>query len=221
MDSRVDSTRYLIETVASLDQVDRPKTFICASGTDFYPLFGDHDLDADDKVSENHSAGDSFLSRVCKNWEREAFEAKDLGMRVVVMRTGLVAGPGGGFDKLVTQFKLFAGGAIGSGKQWTSWIHIEDAVNAYFYAATHESIEGPCNLVAPNNARYKDLAKALAKAIGRPSWLPVPKAALKLALGEFANHIVQGRRTYPEKLLEHGYEFKHPDVEDAMKSFQW
>ena len=221
MDSRVDSTRFLVETVASLDQDERPSAFICASGTDFYPLFGDHDLDADDKVDESHSSGDSFLARVCKHWEREAFEAKDLGLRVVVMRTGLVAGPGGGFDKLVTQFRLFAGGSIGSGKQWTSWIHLEDAVNAYFFAATKESIKGPCNLVSPENARYKELAKALASAMGRPSWLPVPKAALKLALGDFANHIIQGRRTFPKKLLDHGYEFKHPDVSNAMKTFQW
>jgi uncharacterized protein (TIGR01777 family) len=220
-DSRVESTRHVVEGMAALAESERPGVLVSASGIDFYPFA--EDLSAargfaeDDAVTESSPPGSTFLARVCRNWEAEADRAMDLGVRVVLMRTGVVLAEGGGpLDKLALPFRMFAGGHIGSGKQWFSWIHRDDAVKAYLFAIDHDDLAGPVNLVAPDTVRAGEFARALGAAMHRPAWLPVPGFAVKLAAGEFAEHLLHGRRARPAALLDHGFEFEFPAVQPAV-----
>lgn len=215
-DSRVETTRTLVESIAALDRRERPAALVSASGIDFYPFALDQ-LGDDDEVTESDPASDSFLGRVCRDWEKEARNAEPLGVRVALMRTGLVLGHGGGLEKMTTPFKLFAGGRIGSGEQWMSWIHLDDVVAAYANAAHDARYTGPINLVTAS-VRNRAFAAALGKALGRPSWLPVPKLAIKAALGEFSEYVLHGRNVVPARLRELGFSWKHPALDEALKS---
>ena len=215
-DSRVESTRTIVEAIVAMPAADRPRVLVSASGTDYYP-FADPSFDDDDEVTELDPPGDSFLARVCRDWEKEALAAVRAGIRVVCMRTGLVLGPGGALAKMTTPFKLFVGGRIGSGKQWMPWIHRDDAVAAYIAAIDDERCTGPINLVT-DSVRNADFARALGKAMGRPSWLPVPSFALKAAIGELAEYALQGRRVVPAKLRELGFTWKQPELSRALSS---
>ncbi|HSN29288.1 MAG TPA: DUF1731 domain-containing protein, partial [Kofleriaceae bacterium] len=170
-----------------------------------------------DEVTEADPAADTFLGRVCRDWEREAFAAQPLGVRVAAFRTGLGLGPGGALARLETPFKLFAGGKIGSGRQWVSWIHLDDVVRAYVAALTDERYAGPINTVT-DSTRNADFSRAIGHALHRPSWLPVPGFALKAAVGELAETILNGRRAVPAKLRELGFAFEHPDLDEAVTS---
>mgnify|MGYP001554120552 CR=1 FL=1 len=157
------------------------------------------------------------LARLCRDWEKEAAAATRLGVRVASMRTGLVLGPGGPLAKMTTPFKLFAGGKIGSGKQWVSWIHLADAVNAYVAALTDDRYTGAINLVT-DSTRNAEVSRAIGHALSRPSWLPVPAFALKAAVGELAETILHGRRAVPAKLRALGFTFEHPTLDEAVTS---
>jgi uncharacterized protein len=213
-DSRVEATRTLVEAVAALPAAARPRALISASGTDYYPFAPDTEFD-DDEVTEDAPAGDSFLGRLCRDWEREARAAEASGVRVVCMRSGIVLGPGGALAKLTTPFKLFVGGRIGSGRQWVPWIHRDDAVRAYLAALGDERYTGPVNLVT-GSVRNAELARALGKALGRPSWLPVPGFALRTAVGEFAEYLLHGRRVVPRRLHALGFTWTRPTLDDAL-----
>lgn len=215
-DSRVESTRIIVEHLAKLDAAQRPKVLITASGADYYG-FANRQLDDDDPVTEGDPSGDEFLARVCKAWEKEAAAAAPLGIRVVRMRTGIVIGRGGALDRMLTPFKMFAGGRIGSGEQWFSWISLDDAVRAYLAALDDPQYTGPINLVAPESTRNRDLARALGKSLGRPSWLPVPGFALRAAVGELATYLLEGRRVVPAALSRLGFEFQHPTLASALR----
>src|SRR5262249_43073867 len=162
----------------ALEAALRPKVLVSASGADYYHWTGDG-FDDDDEFDERVDAGDTFLARVCKAWEDEAARAEPLGVRVVRMRTGVVLGPGGALDRMTTPFKLFVGGKIGRGTQWMSWVHQDDVIAAYLAAVDDDRFHGPINLVAPEAARAKDVARAVGKALHRPSWLPVPGFAVR------------------------------------------
>ncbi len=216
-DSRVESTRMIVEAIGKLAPEDRPDTLITASGQDIYPYQLDKDNWDDDEVTEKDPPGDAFLARVCRDWEKEAFGAEKLGLRVVAMRTGLVIGKGPAMTKLMLPFKLFAGGKIGSGRQFIGWIHLDDAVNAYITALDDKRYTGPINLVT-GSVRNAELAKAVGKAMHRPSLLPVPAFALKIAVGEFAEVLLNGRRVVPAKLKELGFAFTQPDLVEAIRS---
>ncbi|HEY6036112.1 MAG TPA: DUF1731 domain-containing protein, partial [Kofleriaceae bacterium] len=154
----------------------------------------------------------------CRDWEREASAATKLGVRVVHMRMGLLLAPGGGaLARMKTPFKLFAGGKIGSGKQWVSWIHRDDAIAAYLAALTDARYTGAINLVT-ESTRNADFSAALGHALHRPSWLPVPAFALKAAVGELAEALLQGRRVVPARLRELGFTWKHPELGEALAS---
>jgi uncharacterized protein (TIGR01777 family) len=219
-DSRIDATRFVVEAIARLDPAARPRVLVSASGIDYYPFSLDLGrstrFDDDDPIDEKAPPGSSFLARLCRDWEAEALAATGHGVRVVLMRTGLVLGNGGALDRMTTPFKLFAGGRIGSGKQWTSWVHQDDVVAAYLFAIDHDALSGPANLVAPHNVRNAELARAIGKRLGRPSWLPVPAAALKLAVGELAEYILNGRRAVPAALQAAGFEFSRPTLAGAL-----
>lgn len=214
-DSRVESTRTIVEAISMADP--RPRALITASGVDYYPAeLTETDWD-DDEYAEKEPAGTTFLARLCRDWEHEALEAEKLGVRVVCMRTGLVLGKGGGaVSEMKRPFKLFAGGRLGSGRQWMAWIHLDDVVAGYIAAATDERYKGPINLVAGSTRNY-DFARELGKAMHRPAWMPVPAFAIKAAVGaEFAESVLKGRRVVPAKLRELGFAWKYPTLDGAL-----
>jgi uncharacterized protein len=216
-DSRVEATHILVEGIAAQPESMRPKTLVSSSGTDYYP-FADTGSFDDDEVTEKQANAEHFLGRLCRDWEREAMAASAAGVRVAVMRTGIVLGAGGAaMEKINTAFKFFVGGPIGSGKQWFSWVHIDDVVNAFLFAIAKPAINGPVNLVAPGTIRQIEFARALGKALHRPSFMPAPAFAIKLAVGaEFAEYLLNGRRVVPAALLQHGFSFAHSQIETAV-----
>ena len=213
-DSRVESTRTIVEVIAK--STPRPATLVTASGVDYYAFVPDNDFD-DEAVTESDPAAEStFLGRVCRDWEHEALAAEAHGVRVVCMRTGMVLGHGGALDKLRRPFELFAGGRLGSGRQWVSWIHLDDAVSAYTTALTDTHYRGPINLVT-DSVRNADFARVLGKVLHRPSWLPVPAFAIKAAVGsEFAESILHGRRVVPAKLRALGFRWRYRELAAAL-----
>lgn len=176
--SRVDGTRSLVATIAALPAESRPPVLVSASAVGFY---GTSETQS---FSESSPAGTDFLARLCADWEAEAFAARGAGLRVAAVRTGIVlAREGGALAKMLPVFAAFAGGPLGSGSQWCSWIHADDLVSLYVAALTDETYDGPFNGTAPSPARMADLCAALGTALGRPSWLPVPNFALTVSRG--------------------------------------
>jgi uncharacterized protein (TIGR01777 family) len=214
-DSRVEATRVVVEAIAAADAAARPKVLVSVSGVDYYPPAGPP-MD-DDEVTEADPPGDSFLARVCRDWEREATAAEPLGVRVVRLRLGLVIGAGGGaLSRMLPAFRRFVGGKLGDGEQWASWIHRDDVVAIIAAALADARYAGPINGVAPEAVRNAQLAKAIGLATHRPSWLRVPGFAIRAALGEFAEAILTGRRVVPRKLAELDYAWKHPTLAEAL-----
>jgi len=215
-DSRVDATRFLVEAIAAAEP--RPAVLVSASGIDAYGFDADLPiLDDDDEVDESAPLGSSFLARLCRDWEAEAVAAKAYGVRVVLMRTGVVVGgPGGPIDRWARAFRFFAGGRLGSGRQWMSWVHLDDVIAAYLFALDTRTLSGPVNLVAPGRVRNREFARRLGKALGRPSLVPTPAFALHLALGDFADYLLHGRPAVPRALVSAGYAFRHPSLDPAI-----
>jgi uncharacterized protein (TIGR01777 family) len=210
-DSRVNGTRRLVEAISELRQ--RPQTLICASAIGYY---GDR---GEEVLNESSSPGAGFLPEVCIEWEREALAAGRLGLRVVLLRIGIVLGKeGGALKQMLTPFKLGVGGPTGSGQQWMSWIHIDDLVGAVAFALTGTELSGPVNGTAPNPGRNRDFTRALGKALGRPAAIPTPVFALKLMLGEAAEIVLASQRVIPEALKRAGYKFRYEDVGDALRN---
>jgi len=215
-DSRVDGTRLLVEAIAAASP--RPEVLVSASGIDAYAFDANLPLEDDeDEVDESAPLGSSFLSRLCRDWEEEARAAETHGVRVVLMRTGVVVGgQGGPIDRWARAFRFFAGGRLGSGRQWMSWVHLDDVLAAYLFALDTRSLRGPVNLVAPGRVRNREFARRLGKALGRPAFIPTPARALHLALGDFAEYLLHGRPAVPRALLSAGYEFRHPALDPAI-----
>jgi hypothetical protein len=219
-DSRVETTRMLTEAVAAAPEADRPRVLVSASGIDYYPfdmeLMAALGSDPSDDVTERSPPGEGVLARLCRHWEAEAREANALGVRVALMRMGVVLGPGGPLDKMAGPFKWFVGGRIGGGDQIISWVHLRDVVRAYLLAIDTEDMSGPYNVVAPGVATAAELARAIGKALKRPSWIPVPKFALRAAVGPFSEYLLNGRQAVPAALIARGFTFEHPDIEPAV-----
>jgi uncharacterized protein len=218
LDSRVDSTRFVVEGLARVPAAARPAVLLSASGVDYYPfaidLLGAGD---EDRFDETGPRGEGFLSRLCRDWEHEAFGARELGLRVAVLRTGLVLGRGGGaLERITLPFRLFVGGPVGSGKQWMSWVHLADVVGSYLFVFDTPHLSGPVNVVAPGAVRQRELARAIGRTLHRPSWLPVPAPALRLAVGPVAEYLLHGRRVVPAALEAAGYRFCYPDLAPAL-----
>jgi hypothetical protein len=212
-DSRVLGTRNLATALAQT--AEKPRVFICASAVGFY---GDR---GDELLNEQSLSGQGFLSEVCREWEDASHIAADAGIRTVNIRIGLVLSPkGGALGKMLTPFKLGLGGRIGSGQQWSSWIHVEDIVGAIHHAIRSESLSGQVNLVGPNPVRNADFTKILASVLGRPAFFPVPDFALKLAFGDMAARelLLSSTRVEPAKLAASGYEFRYKDLRDALEN---
>jgi uncharacterized protein (TIGR01777 family) len=206
-ESRIQTTRNLVEAIAG----DRMKTFISTSAVGYY---GFHE---DPMLAEESPPGEGFLAQVARDWEQEAREAEKKGCRVVLARFGIVLGEkGGALGQMIPLFRKYLGGPLGSGKQWFSWIHIEDLTRAVLFILDHPEISGPVNFTAPNPVRNRDLAEALGKAMGRPSFLPAPGFMLRLVLGEFGSILLKGQRVIPQKLLQSGFQFQYPEIDQAL-----
>ena len=166
---------------------------------------------------ETEGPADDFLGQVCQDWEAAAAEASELGVRVAQARIGLVLGPGGGaLDAMLTPYKLGLGGKLGDGRQWWPWVHIDDTVGGLRFALETESLEGPFNLCAPTPVRQDEFTRVLARLLGRPAVLRVPRFALRLGAGEFSHEVLTSRRVVPTRLEEAGYAFKFGRLVDAL-----
>ncbi len=210
-DSRVKSTEMLFERFAGQE----PKTlklFVSASAVGFY---GDRQ---DEVLTEESSGATDFLGRLVRDWENAAQMFLSVGARVIYVRTGIVIGPdGGAMKKLLPMFRRGLGGKLGSGRQWMSWIHIDDLIQIYLSAVNESQWSGPINAVAPRPARNADFTIALAKTLGKPAMVPVPAIALRLALGELADILLGGALVLPGKLQTANFKFAHPELSEALQ----
>jgi len=211
MDSRVDGTRNIVETIGKLQ--NKPKVLLNASAIGIY---GDR---ADELMTEDSAAGDTFLAEIGKNWEAEAVKAEDFGVRVVRLRIGIVlAKDGGALAQMLTPFKFGLGGTIGSGKQWMSWIALEDIVRIFNFALENENLSGAVNTVAPNPATNEQFTDTLGAVVHRPTFLPLPAFAVNLAFGEMGDALLlASTRVVPKKLEEAGFMFDFPDLKTALE----
>lgn len=206
--SRVDGTRHLVRALSTLPR--RPELLVSASAIGYYGDTGEREVD------ESAPAGRDFLARVCVEWEREAVLAEALGVRVVRLRIGVVLGPdGGALAKMLPPFKLGAGGPLGSGRQWMSWVHRDDVVGLIRHAMATPSVQGPVNATAPEPVRNTEFTRELGKAVHRPAVLPVPGLALKLLFGEMAGSMLASQRVVPRATR---YAFAHPTLAEALRS---
>jgi uncharacterized protein (TIGR01777 family) len=212
-ESRVRGTRNLATALARTES--KPKVFVCASAIGFY---GDR---AEEVLTEESASGQGFLPEVCREWEEASRIASHAGIRTVNLRTGLVlSGKGGALEKMLTPFKLGLGGRIGSGKQWWSWIHVDDMVGGIQHALRTETLQGPVNMVGPNPVRNAEFTKVLASVLARPAFFPVPGFALALAFGVMAAQelFLSSQRVKPGKLGASGYGFQFEDLRAALES---
>lgn len=210
-DSRLESTRTLVAAIESLPPFDRPAVLVNASGADVYE--GRDEVPA----TEATPPANTFLARLCLDWEAEALRAQDLGLRVVLARTSLVLAPDATSLRLLAlPFRLFAGGPVGSGGQWMSWIALEDAVALVRRALVDPAIRGPLNLAAPDPRRQMDFARAVGSALHRPSLIRTPAWAVRLVLGDQATLALGSRRVWPAAALHAGFVFGQPRLEDAL-----
>lgn len=211
MESRRKGTRLIAETLASLQR--RPAVFVSASAIGFYGSRGDETL------TELSTAGEGFLADVVKEWEAATAPASAAGIRTVNLRFGVILTPkGGALKKLLLPFKLGVGGRVGSGKQWWSWIGIDDVIGATLHAVMTDSLSGPVNVVAPNPVTNAEFSRTLGRVLHRPALLPTPAFPLKLALGEVVDELLlASQRVQPTKLLQSGYEFHHTELEPALR----
>jgi uncharacterized protein (TIGR01777 family) len=208
--SRIDSTRLLVEHLGTLTH--KPKVFVCASAVG---LYGDR---GDEVLTEDAPAGEGFLADLVQDWEREARRAEALGIRVLSIRTAPVqTRKGGSLPRMLTPFKFGVGGRLGSGRQWMPWIELSDHVRAVEWVLTHEELSGPVNLAAPGAVTNRDFKKALGQHLHRPTLFPVPAFVLRLVFGQLGKELLLfSQRVRPAKLLESGFTFEHPEVDDAL-----
>ena len=210
MESRVKGTRAIVDWLAERSQ--RPEVLVCASAIGFY---GDCE---ERSVDEEDPRGDGFLAEVVEAWEREASRAEALGVRVVLLRIGVVLSPkGGALEAMLPAYKLGLGGPLGSGRQWFPWVHLDDVVGAIQHALRTPVLRGPVNVVAPGIVRQKEFARALGRTLHRPALLPAPAFALELAMPGFAREgLLASARVVPVALNRTGYPFRHPELAEAL-----
>ncbi len=211
VDSRVNTTRLLAQAMARRSTTSR--ILVSASGIGFYGASVDRIFD------ERNESGSDFFAQLCVAWEEAALAAQASGVRVVCLRTGMVVEKdGGALAKMLPPFRAFVGGPISPGTQWLSWIHREDLIGLIEWSLTNKQVSGPVNAVAPGAVTMKEFCGTLGKVLNRPSWLPVPAFALRLAFGELASVMTTGQRVFPKIALDGGYQFRFPQLEIALRS---
>ena len=209
--SRLNAGQAVVEAVGAAER--KPAVVVQASGIGYYGPRGD------EEVTEDFRPGSDFLGRLAVEWEASTAPVEALGVRRVVIRTGVVLSlEGGALPRLLLPFRFFVGGPLGSGRQWVPWIHIVDEVRAIRFLLEQDEARGPYNLTAPHPVTNRELARALGRALRRPAWLPVPAPALRLALGEMSTVLLTGQRAVPKRLLEAGFVFQFPDLEAALRN---
>ena len=209
-DSREIGTRNLVAGIAQADP--RPKALISASAVGYYG-------NRPDPIDEDAPPGNDVLADICVAWEREADKAAELGLRVVKVRTGVVLDRhGGALEKMLLPFRLGVGGPVAGGKQPLAWVHYDDVVGIYLRAIDDERWTGAVNATAPEPVSNKTFSKALGRALNRPAFAPVPGFAIKLLYGGMAKLVVEGQYARPRRTLDLGYEFRHPDLDEALRS---
>ncbi len=205
-DSRIDTTRNLVEALSA------NTTLISTSAVGYYGNRGD------DILTEDAPPGNDFLAKLGIEWEKEAMAAEKKGIRVAVTRFGIILGKNGGaMEKMIPAFKSFLGGGLGDGKQWFSWIHVDDIVHASMFIMEHPETDGVFNFTAPEPIRNIDFAKSLGKVLNRPAIMPAPAFLIRLFAGEFGETLLSSCRVMPEKLIKAGYEFKYPVLIEALQ----
>ena len=210
--SRLDSTRVLVDSLARLRQ--KPRVFVSASAVGYYGNRGDEIL------TESSGPGNDFLSLLARDWEAEAVRAAQSGMRTVILRFGVILSPqGGALPQMIRPFRFGAGGPLGSGRQWMSWIALDDVLSIIRSSISNSEISGAVNVVAPNPVRNSDFAHIVGRVLHRPSLLPAPPFMLRLALGEMADALLlASQRAVPERLLQSGQPFKFAEIEPALRA---
>lgn len=213
-DSRIGLTEKLLDWVSI--QHHKPQVLISGSAIGYY---GSYSEDRSPLLDEETEAIDGFTYKLCHDWEQVALRAESQGIRVCVIRTGVVLGKdGGALKKMLPPFRFGLGGPVGSGKQWMSWIHMTDQVNAIRFLLEHPELKGAFNLTAPESVSNAEFSKMLANALSRPCWMPVPAMVIKLMLGEGAELLLEGQRVYPKRLLDAGFNFEYPALKVALDS---
>ncbi|MBV8709129.1 MAG: TIGR01777 family oxidoreductase [Acidobacteriaceae bacterium] len=209
--SRVDGTRKLVTAIEKVRH--KPSVLVSASAVGIY---GDR---GDEILTEESAPGQDFLAHVCVGWEREALRAREWGIRVVLLRIAIVLGRNGGaLKQMLVPFRLGLGGPLGSGKQWMPWIQLDDLVRLFAFAAEHEEVHGALNASAPQPVINAQFTKALAQAVHRPAVTPVPKFALRMALGQVADFTLASQRVIPEATQKAGFQFVYSQIEEALRS---
>jgi uncharacterized protein len=211
VDSRKVGTEKLVEAIAKADP--KPSVLVSGSAIGYYGT-----SETADFLETSEPAEQDFLSEVCQAWEAAANKAKEAGVRVAIVRTGIVLGNGGAVAKMITPFKLYAGGPIGSGRQWFSWIHVDDLVSIFYKALLDPSMQGVYNGTAPNPLRMKDFCETLGEVLDRPSWLPVPDFAIEALLGDGAVVVLKGQKVLPERTQASGFTFKYDQAKAALQN---
>ena len=206
-DSRILTTRNLVEAMPD----NKGATLCSASAAGYY---GNRD---DEILKEDARPGDDFLAKVCIDWEKEAFQAKAKGIRVVAMRFGVVLGKkGGALKKMLPAFKFFAGGPMGNGKHWFPWIHMDDLISAILFILQNREIKGPVNFCAPEPVRNMDFVKTLGNVLSRPSFMPAPVFMIRLIMGELGASLLNSQMLIPDKLTRYSFKFQYPDINSAL-----
>lgn len=209
--SRIDATEGIVAAIAKAR--DKPKFLINASAVGYYGARGN------EVITETSSAGMGFLADLCGAWEASALKAEGLGVRVALLRTGIVLAKGqGALAKMVPPFKFFAGGPLGTGMQWMPWIHLEDEIGLIEFLMQNNAARGPFNATAPNPVTMEEFCRAIGRAINRPSWATVPPSVLALLLGEMSDMLLTGQKALPEAALRLGFRFKFGKIDDALGS---
>ncbi|MDH6060704.1 TIGR01777 family oxidoreductase [Chrysosporum bergii ANA360D] len=206
--SRQLGTQKIVEAIGKANP--KPSVLVNASAIGYY---GTSEIATFDETS---SSGNDFLAQVCQAWEAEAQKVKNAGVRLVILRLGIVLGNGGALGKMITPFQLFAGGPLGSGRQWLSWIHLDDLVTLILQALTKPEMEGVYNATAPHPVRMAEFTQTLGQVMRRPSWLPVPGFALEALLGEGAMIVLEGQQVIPKGTLKTGFEYQYPNLLPAL-----
>jgi uncharacterized protein (TIGR01777 family) len=211
LSSRIESTQTIIDAIKQTKR--KPSVLLNASAAGYYGNV------PEGEVIEASPRGTGFLADVCALWEAEALKVQEIGVRVVLLRTGIVLDKNdGALWKLLVPFRLFVGGPLGSGKQWFPWIHLQDEISAILFTMENEHITGPLNLSAPESVRMLEFCRKLGSILYRPSWMYVPAFVLKLALGEMAEPLLlHGQKMLPQKLIDAGFKFQFPELEDALE----
>lgn len=209
LQSRQITTQKIVEAIHQANP--KPAVLVNASAIGYYGTSETATFD------ETSAPGNDFLAEVCQTWEAEANQVKASGTRLVILRIGIVLGMGGALGKMLTPFKMFAGGPIGTGQQWFSWIHREDLVSLILRALTHSEMEGVFNATAPQPVRMAELTNTLGEVMNRPSWLPVPSFALEAMLGDGAKVVLEGQEVLPKRTLASGFEYQYSTIKPALK----